>query len=91
MSEYKIKKNLAEARRLLIEAGNEAQNDGITSLNFMGLVFEKWFGWFTPDGALQEASEWNSSACVIGSNAAEGKAVEDWSSSTSCEWETSSC
>lgn len=68
---------LAEARRLLGEAGDLADQTSET-IHFMGLVFEPSFGWFSPDGGLQQASDWNSSDCVIGSMYAEGYGMEGW-------------
>lgn len=72
-----IQARLAEARRLLSEAGELADESGEV-LHFMGMVFEPSFGWFTPDGGLQEPSEWNASDCVIGSCFAAGYGMEGW-------------
>lgn len=74
----RIQQKLADARRLLAEAGKIADEEGFHDLNFMGMVFERNVGWFTPDGTLQEASEWNHSECVIGSPYAEGYGMRGW-------------
>lgn len=75
--QLQIQNQLAEARILLYKAGVSAEELGM-ELDFMGLVFEPSFGWFSPDGELQEESEWNSSACVIGSAYADGYGMEGW-------------
>lgn len=72
-----IQEKLAQAGRLIYEAGNEAEELGM-QIQFLGLVFEPNFGWFTPDGELQQESNWNDSACVIGSEFAEGYGMEGW-------------
>lgn len=79
MSTASIDEKLRIAQRALWEAGNEAEELGI-ELQFMGMVFEPKFGWFTPNGELQLESDWNDSACVIGSSYAEGYGMEGWKS-----------
>jgi hypothetical protein len=73
-----IQHKLAEARRLLIDAGKLSCDNHVGELYFMGMVFDPGFGWFTPDGELQEESDWNDSACVIGSAYAEHYGMEGW-------------
>ena len=82
-----IQEKLAQARQLLVEAGKLAEDQGITHLEFMGLVFESSYGWFHGE-ELEEASDWNHSDCVIGSNWVRYGSVnpEDWVSSSSCSW-----
>lgn len=65
--QQQIQEKLAEAQRLLREAGRLADENGQGDLFFMGMVFEAHVGWFSPDGNLREPSTWNHSVCVIGS------------------------
>ncbi len=78
-----MQEKLAAARKLLVEAGTIAEQNGV-ELDFMGLRYEYHFGWFSHDGELQEPSEWNTSHCVIGSRLANGFDSEWTSSSESC-------
>ena len=86
MSEDDAKKEiqgkLAQARKLLLEAGGLAEGLQMESLDFCGLVYEPGFGWFK-DTELELESEWNSSGCVIGSTMAQHGTME-WSSSSWC-------
>jgi hypothetical protein len=75
--QLEIQQKLSAAQRLIYEAGQLADDEG-TEITFLGLVFEPNFGWFSPDGELQQESNWNSSACVIGSRYAEGYGMEGW-------------
>lgn len=81
-----IQEKLAAAAKLLYEAGYLAEEQHQGELSFMGLVFEPGFGWFSQDGELQEASEWNASACVIGSNYAWGYGMRGWEGKVNPEW-----
>lgn len=84
-AQRKIQERLSAARSLLIEAGVLADESGVEFIDFMGLNYERSFGWFHRD-ELQEPSEWNASSCVIGSLLAAGGRPNDphWQSSSSC-------
>ncbi len=86
-TERQIQEKLVAARRLLVEAGTLADEEGIEFVSFMGLHYERSFGWFHGE-ELQEPSGWNSSSCVIGSVLSRGGTPDnpsgDWQSSTWC-------
>jgi hypothetical protein len=81
----RIQGKLAAARQLLIEAGTIADEEDIEYVQFLGLTYERMFGWFKAD-ELVAASEWNASECVIGSELAEGRGPggTQWQSSSWC-------
>ena len=70
-----IQEKLTAARKLLVEAGTLADEGDIEFVQFLGLTYERSFGWFRGD-ELVAASEWNASECVIGSTR--------WQSSSWC-------
>jgi len=81
-AEKAIQEKLSEARRLLNEAGEIADENFNQGIEFMGLTFEPHFGWFNGSD-LQEPSEWNVSECVIGSKMAMYGSME-WNPSQGC-------
>lgn len=78
--QFQVQAKLAEARHILMEAAKLIDENHLGDIQFMGMVYESHVGWFTPDGQLQEESEWNESACVIGSQYAEGYGMDGWKS-----------
>lgn len=77
-NQEKIQQLLSEAMALLHQAAKLADEDG-EDIFFLGNAYEASVGWFTPDGELQESSDWNNSDCVIGSPYADGYGMEGWS------------
>jgi hypothetical protein len=84
-AERVVQEKLAAARKLLIEAGTLADEGSVEFVQFLGLTYERSFGWFRGD-ELVAASEWNASECVIGSELSEGRGPGStrWQSSSWC-------
>lgn len=84
-AQKRIQDRLAQAQKLLAEAGLIADEEDIEYVDFMGLTYERTFGWFHGED-LVSPSEWNASECVIGSvMARRGMRLPDgWQESSSC-------
>lgn len=85
-AQKRIQDRLAQAQQLLTEAGRIADEEDIEYVEFLGLTYERTFGWFHGRD-LVSPSEWNASECVIGSEVSEGRGPgtrRDWQSSSWC-------
>lgn len=84
-AQKRIQSKLAQVQELLSEIGRIADEENVEYVEFLGLTYERSFGWFKDDD-LVSPSEWNPSDCVIGSvMARHGERPPDgWQESSSC-------